>query len=547
MTSTTQESLELKILKDLYHKTVKIFGPPGTGKTYTLIEKVLKSYLRKGVRPNDIAYLSFTNKAVNTAIRRAMESFPNYSTEDFSRFKTLHTYCRRYFPEEVFDPKDCTIDFALQTKVIKSSDKRLADDNFMYKDWSLGVYSKARNLLIDPEEAYKMESYKRDSLTVFKRKIDTYEHYKTGGGERSFIDFDDMIERSISEVDFPPLKVLILDEAQDCTPLQWSVIYKMAPKVKRIYLAGDDDQAIYRWNGADPKYFTKFFPGRKVKLRKTQRFGIAIHRFSQVIRRGIRDSEEKEYQPGDSKGSVKSYLSFKEIPFTALQEDWYILGRINETVNELRMLAKDAGLYYKDNKGTKCFDQKQWEAIKAWTIISNNKKIDKRAARNMVKYIRELEDPAYRLDKFWRNEPDLKEYDFQTLKEWCGLTLEDKQKNKPWFWILRRNFKPKQTRHFIRLLRRYGQKELDKDPLITIDTIHSVKGGEANHVVLYSKGNYPSDFENKNKQEKSDERKVWYTGATRARKTLHLLRTDYKFNYPIGSDYLIYVQEKNDK
>jgi hypothetical protein len=40
-------------------------------------------------------------------------------------------------------------------------------------------------------------------------------------------------------------------------------------------------------------------------------------------------------------------------------------------------------------------------------------------------------------------------------------------------------------------------------------------------------------------KKKSDERKVWYTGATRARKTLHLLRTDYKFNYPIGSDYLI--------
>ena len=51
----------------------------------------------------------------------------------------------------------------------------------------------------------------------------------------------------------------------------------------------------------------------------------------------------------------------------------------------------------------------------------------------------------------------------------------------------------------------------------------------------------------KTNKKKSDERKVWYTGATRARKTLHLLRTDYKFNYPIGSDYLIYVQEKNDK
>ena len=59
--------------------------------------------------------------------------------------------------------------------------------------------------------------------------------------------------------------------------------------------------------------------------------------------------------------------------------------------------------------------------------------------------------------------------------------------------------------------------------------------------------NYRKSFLVQKIQEKSDERRVWYTGATRARKTLHLLRTDYKFNYPIGADYLIYVQEKNDK
>ena len=57
----------------------------------------------------------------------------------------------------MFDPKHCTIDFALQTKIIKTSDTRLADDNFTYKDWSLGVYSKSRNLIISPEEAYKRE------------------------------------------------------------------------------------------------------------------------------------------------------------------------------------------------------------------------------------------------------------------------------------------------------------------------------------------------------------------------------------------------------
>ena len=50
---------------------------------------------------------------------------------------------------------------------------------------------------------------------------------------------------------------------QDCTPLQWSVIYKMAMKSKKIYLAGDDDQGIYKWNGADPKYLQSFFQAEK--------------------------------------------------------------------------------------------------------------------------------------------------------------------------------------------------------------------------------------------------------------------------------------------
>ena len=92
MTNSTQESLELKILKELYHKTIKIFGPPGTGKTYTLIEKVLKNYLRKGIKPQQIAYLSFTNKAVNTAVKRAMESFPQYNLDDFSRFQNIEVF-----------------------------------------------------------------------------------------------------------------------------------------------------------------------------------------------------------------------------------------------------------------------------------------------------------------------------------------------------------------------------------------------------------------------------------------------------------------------
>jgi superfamily I DNA/RNA helicase len=535
----TQENLELQKLKSLFKKTIKIFGPPGTGKTYTLIERVLKTKLRKGIQPEKIAFISFTNKAVNTAVDRALSAFPHYSVENFTRFKTLHKYCRRYFKEEIFDIKNCMIDFALQESILKRSDRRLEDDEFIYKDWSLGIYDKARNMMEDPIKVFKKESYKKDNIDVFQRKISTYEHYK----QNSFIDFTDMIERAIDEIDFPELDVLILDEAQDFTPLQWSVLYKMAENSKRIYLAGDDDQGIYQWNGADSKYFTTYFPGRKVVLRKTRRFGKAIHHFTEIIRRGILNSEEKEYLPDETKqGSVKRYLNFREIDFNQ-QGTWYILGRVNRVVNELRMAAKEAGLYFGDNKGNKSFDRKQWQAIKAWTAISNGKTINKSDAEMMYRYIRDIEKDAFRTETFWIGEPDFKTYTFETLKEWCGLAVPDEKKNKEWWWILRRNFTSRQKIYFIRLLKRYGQKQLNDEPTIIIDTIHSVKGGEADHVVLASKNDYASDFYRKNKEDQSGERKVYYTGASRAKNSLHILSTDYKYHYPIGKDYLIYLEE----
>jgi len=535
----TQENLEIRKLKNIYHKTIKIYGPPGTGKTTTLVEKVVRKHLAKGVDPEQIAFISFTNKAVNTARDRAIETFPDLSTEDFKKFSTLHSYCRKFFQEEIFDQRNCLIDFALQEKFLKTSDTRLADDDFLYKDWSLGIYDKARNMMKDPELVFKEESYKKDNLEIFKRKISTYEHYK----KDSFIDFTDMIERAIREINFGKLEILILDEAQDFTPLQWSVIFKIAKQAKKIYLAGDDDQAIYRWNGADPKYFTEYFPGKKIVLRKTRRFGKAIYEFSQIIRRGIIDSIEKDFSPLDKDGDIKRYLSFNQINFKD-EGSWYIIARVNRVVNELRGKAKDAGLYFMDNKGNKSFSERQWRAIQAWHKVSKGESINKAEAENMYRYIRQLKDIDYGSEKFWRNEPDYKTYKFNDLVEWCGLEMSEEEGKKKWWWILRKNFTPRQKIYFMRLLKRYGTDQLNKEPNIIIDTIHSVKGGEADHVVIHSKADYASDYRRKNKREKTDENRVYYTGATRAKRKLHLLASDDRYNYPLGEKYLTYLIEE---
>jgi superfamily I DNA/RNA helicase len=182
-----------------------------------------------------------------------LAAFPQYTLKDFIDLKHYIHIAEDIFKKKYLIPKIVCWTLHYKIKFLRSSDSRVDDDNFSYKDWSLAIYDKARNMMEDPVKVYKKETYKKEALNIFLRKIDTYEHYKRSGGENSFIDFTDMIGRAIDEVEFPPLDILILDEAQDFTPLQWSVIYKMCDNVKRIYLAGDDDQAIYRWNGGRSK------------------------------------------------------------------------------------------------------------------------------------------------------------------------------------------------------------------------------------------------------------------------------------------------------
>ena len=161
-----------------------------------------------------------------------------------------------------------------------------------------------------------------------------------------------------------------------------------------------------------------------------------------------------------------------------------------------------------------------------------------------MKYIREVKDSSFRSVKFWISLPDTQEYDFDGLIDWCGLDLNDEAYTKPWYEILKRNFHTPQTTYFVRLLQRYGQKTLDQDPQIIIDTIHSCKGGEADNVLLASKCNWVSSFQRKDQHEQSEERKVYYVGVTRAKKRLHLLGTAHRYNYPIGVDYLNFIKEK---
>ena len=71
-------------------KTI-ILGPPGTGKTTTLLNLV-DQFIKDGIRPKQIGYFSFTKKAATEAATRAADKFGLDIENDLAVFRTLHSY-----------------------------------------------------------------------------------------------------------------------------------------------------------------------------------------------------------------------------------------------------------------------------------------------------------------------------------------------------------------------------------------------------------------------------------------------------------------------
>ena len=124
-------------------------------------------------------------------------------------------------------------------------------------DYLLFFTSWRRNQMLDLESAYRRfwdifvglpDGW---SLGVVRQFEERYRSYKA---DKDFLDFDDMLYKVLEESLLPNLDVLILDEAQDSSPLQYRVLDYWLSSVKRHYIGGDPDQCIYQWMGVAPRF-----------------------------------------------------------------------------------------------------------------------------------------------------------------------------------------------------------------------------------------------------------------------------------------------------
>ena len=280
-------------------KTI-ILGPPGTGKTTTLLNLV-DDFMKAGVDPKRIGYFSFTRKAAHEASTRAADKFKLDVKEDLINFRTLHSLAFRLLgikKERVMKQADYR-EFGLKVGIpIKMAVHSDNDGIFNSDNEYLRLINKARVTQRDLMDVYDDNLHtldiERDTLYLLDRELTRFKH------EKGMIDYDDMLENFTAQDVSPSFDVLFIDEAQDLSPLQWKMVRGMWAKSDKTYLAGDDDQAIFKWAGADVDHFIALrddVDDIKVLDQSYRIPGGPIHELSQKIIARVENRYEKTYKP----------------------------------------------------------------------------------------------------------------------------------------------------------------------------------------------------------------------------------------------------------
>jgi len=468
-------------------------------------------FIKDGIRPKQIGYFSFTKKAATEAATRAADKFNLDIDNDLSNFRTLHSYAFNQLgmTKEKMMGRDDYKEFGekcgIPIRVAKFSD---GDGTFNSDNEYLTIINTAAVKRIDLLEYYDSRKnildIERNTLFLLAEELKRFKK------EKGLKDFNDLLEDYIKKESTNSFKVLFIDEAQDLSLLQWEMVRKLWTNAEKTYIAGDDDQAIFKWAGADVDHFIAL--KEEVNDIKTldQSYRIPggpIHELSQNIINKVQNRFDKEYKPREEQGILKRYSDITQVDMS--EGNWLVLSSANYFLEDAKDLCELQGWYYQ-YKGSNSIPLKLLLALNNWENWRKGEMLNHLEIKNIYEYLGSNVLPGFQKGKTLHSDD---KYTLQECKDKHGLVID-----KVWY----ESFEGLDTitENYIRNMRANGE-TLNRNPRITMSTIHGAKGGEADKVLLMQ------DITNAALETFSydpDElHRLFYTGATRSKRELHVL------------------------
>ena len=389
-----------------------ILAGAGSGKTRVITSRIAWLIRDKGVAPDSILAVTFTNKAAAEMAER-VDRLIGHASLQKPQISTFHSLCVRMLRRDIealkVNGEGLTRSFAIydendQSGIVKQIMRRMGIDTKQLTPRTvLGRISWAKNHMVDPQEYY-LASKDPNS----ERIAHIYQGYKAELRKNNALDFDDLlleavrllkVSREVRERYQRKYRYLLVDEYQDTNRPQYEIMKLLAGEAQNVCAVGDEDQSIYSWRGADIKNildFEKEFPNAKIvrleqNYRSTQNI---LEAAGAVVANNLRRKGKKLWT--DRQGG--SLIGYYEAP-DGENEALFIADRIQKFLRESNLESGDDGeqsrcaVLYRTNSQSRLVEEALRRYNIRYTMVGGFSFYERAEVKDLLAYLRLVRNP----------------------------------------------------------------------------------------------------------------------------------------------------------
>ncbi len=387
---------------------VLLLAGAGSGKTRVITHRIAYLIEERGVSPDAILAVTFTNKAAKEMGER-VDALIGHSSLARPLISTFHSLCVRILRRDIealrVNGQGLTKSFAIydesdQQAIVKQAIKRLGvDDKQLKPRVALGRISWAKNHMIDPQEYFLASTNPLEERIAHIFKI-----YRDELAKNNAMDFDDLLLETVRLLKTSKetrekyqrrYRYLLIDEYQDTNRPQYELMRLLSGEHGNVCVVGDEDQSIYSWRGADIKNildFEKDFADTKI-IRLEQNY-----RSTQVILEGagavVRNNTQRKGKELFTTREGGSLIGYYEAP-DGENEALFIADRVQAYLREAGQSGDTpkCAVLYRTNSQSRLVE----EALRRYNIqyhmVGGFSFYERAEVKDLLSYLKLVQNP----------------------------------------------------------------------------------------------------------------------------------------------------------
>ncbi len=376
-----------------------VLAGAGSGKTKVLTTRVAYLIEEKGVYPQNILAITFTNKAAREMKDRIFSMLGIKSKS--IQISTFHSFglllIKQNYDKLGYKSNFTILDSDDTLTVIKKIIKDMNLDNKIYNPKAIrNIISSSKNELIDSSK------YERFVNTDYDKKVyEIFKKYELKLKISNSLDFDDLLIQPINLFrNYPDVlekyqekyKYILIDEYQDTNEAQYILVKMLSQKYKNICVVGDESQSIYSFRGSNYRnilnFENDFEDAKTILLEQNYRSTKTILKSANNLIKNNKQKKDKNLWTENEEGNKVSYYRSND----EKDEAFYVVNEVKKLIDE-GVSKEQIAVLYRTNAQSRTIEEAFLRENIPYKVVGSFYFYNRKEIKDLISYLRLIYNP----------------------------------------------------------------------------------------------------------------------------------------------------------